>query len=147
MDGKPIMIGGGYSKVEFCDLFAQGRDLIHIKRYGGSGVLSHLFSQGVVSAQLFVSDADFRQKVNAHLPNVHKLADARERPAASEYNVVFAVISRTAGNELTLPFFSRVTARHAFQTLDAYGYKVALAKIRVDEVLIKTKKFKTKRKK
>jgi hypothetical protein len=50
MDGKNIVYGGGRSKVEFCDLFTKDRVMIHVKRYGGSGVLSHLFAQGAASA-------------------------------------------------------------------------------------------------
>jgi uncharacterized protein (TIGR04141 family) len=147
MDSKPIQVGGGYSKVEFCDLLSQDRDLIHIKRYGGSGVLSHLFGQGLVSGRLFASDADFRKKVNALLPRSHKLADSMQRPDPRDYHVVFAVISRTKGDELALPFFSRLTARQAVQTLNGYGYKVALAKINVSEAVTKTKKFTSKKKK
>src|SRR2546425_6910223 len=35
----------GYSRVEFCDLYTDSQDIIHIKRYGGSSVLSHLFAR------------------------------------------------------------------------------------------------------
>jgi uncharacterized protein (TIGR04141 family) len=64
MDKKNISYGGGSSKIEFCDLCTKDRKLIHVKRYGGSSVLSHLFSQGLVSAQLTLSDPKFRDKVN-----------------------------------------------------------------------------------
>ena len=60
MDNEKIWYGGGASQIEFCDLFIQKRILLHVKRYGASSVLSHLFSQGVVSATLFVQDQQFR---------------------------------------------------------------------------------------
>lgn len=73
MDKKLIQHGGGNSKIEFCDLFTTDKHLIHVKRYGGSSVLSHLFAQGTVSARLLLSDPDFRKKVNEKLPASHKL--------------------------------------------------------------------------
>jgi uncharacterized protein (TIGR04141 family) len=141
MDRKIIPVGGGYSKVEFCDIFSNNNEIIHIKRYGSSGVLSHLFNQGVVSGQLFVSDADFRKAVNDRLPDSHQLADSETRPEPSAFRVVFAIVSSETGNNLTLPFFSRLSFRNAFRTLEGYGYKVALAKIPVNEPLAKTKKI------
>jgi len=61
MDKKTIQIGGGRGKIEFCDLFSASKELVHIKRYGASSVLSHLFSQGVVSAEAFRSEPEFRK--------------------------------------------------------------------------------------
>jgi uncharacterized protein (TIGR04141 family) len=145
MDRKLVAIGGGYSKVEFCDLLSQEKDLIHVKRYGGSGVLSHLFSQGFVSGQLFASDAGFRKSVNSLLPGSYRLSDVEARPDLSFYRVVFAIVSSEDGTDLTLPFFSRLSLRHAMQALQGYGYKVALAKIRVTDARSKTKTF-TRRK-
>jgi uncharacterized protein (TIGR04141 family) len=141
MDRRLISIGGGHSRVEFCDLFSRGKDLIHIKRYGGAGVLAHLFSQGVVSGQLFVSDEGFRQAINGKLPAAHRLADVERRPNAEDFRVVFAVVSSERGDRLTLPFFSRLNVRHAAQSLLGYGYKVELAKIAVAETMAKTTKF------
>lgn len=141
MDRKIVAIGGGYSKVEFCDLLSRENDLIHVKRYGGSGVLSHLFLQGVVSGQLFASDAGFRESVNSLLPDSHKLSDVAARPDLNVYRVVFAIVSSEKGTDLTLPFFSRLSLRHAMQGLQGYGYKVALAKIRVPDDRSKTKTF------
>lgn len=54
MDKKTIYYGGGRSQIEFCDIYTKDRRLVHVKRYGGSSVLSHLFAQGVVSAELLL---------------------------------------------------------------------------------------------
>jgi uncharacterized protein (TIGR04141 family) len=140
MDRKNIPIGGGYSKVEFCDVFTNEKDIIHIKRYGGSSVLSHLFSQATVAGELFVSDERFRARVNNLLPESHQLADSRDRPRDQEYRVVFAIVSQSP-RPLGIPFFSRVSARHAAQRLAAYGYRVALAKISVSETARKLEKY------
>jgi len=50
MDRKEVMIGGGRSRVEFCDLYSNNKEIIHVKKYGGANLLSHLFSQALVSA-------------------------------------------------------------------------------------------------
>lgn len=129
MDAKMISHGGGHSSVEFCDIFTGDKKLIHIKRYGGSNVLSHLFSQGVVSGELFVSDADFRQKLNTKLPASHKLSDPKPQPNAREYEIIYGIIS-DSDNPLDIPFFSKVTLRNAKRRLTTYGYEVSIKQIK-----------------
>lgn len=140
MDRRLISIGGAYGKVEFCDLFTSAKDLIHIKRYGASSVLSHLFSQGVVSGEAFKSDALFRTRVLEALPKSHRTFDATSIPQSGEYRVVFAVISDKT-TPLALPFFSRVNVRQACRRLEAFGYRTALAKIQVSVQKAKLKKY------
>ena len=132
MDGKNIPFGGGPSKIEFCDLYAKSRAMIHVKRYHGSSVMSHLFAQGVVSAQAFVQSSDFRQKVNAKLPASHKLRNTERRPRADTFEVAYAIVSRSA-KPLELPFFSKVNLRHSAELLRTLGFKVTLTKIPVSE--------------
>jgi len=141
MDRKIISIGGGYNKVEFCDLYTRDKDMVHVKRYGSSSVLSHLFSQGLVSSELFQTDPLFRKKVDVKLPGTHKLDDVARRPRDGEYRIVFAVVSDEPG-DLTLPFFSRLNLKHAVRRLQGYGFNVALTKIPVSEKLTKLKKCK-----
>ncbi len=132
MDRKNIRHGGGYSQIEFCDLLTKDKKLVHVKRYGGSAVLSHLFSQGVVPGELFIADADFRKKVNEKLSDSHKIANVADRPEASEYQVIFAIIY-PPDSDLEVPFFSKVSLRNAKRRLETYGYKVALQKIKVEK--------------
>ena len=132
MDKKMIIHGGGHSSVEFCDLFTKGNMIVHVKRYGGSSVLSHLFSQGVVSGELLISDTNFREEVNHKLPHSHKIENVSARPDASNYQVIFAIIS-DKGRDLELPFFSKVTLRNAKRRLETFGYKVVLQKIKADK--------------
>ncbi|MDX2142334.1 MAG: TIGR04141 family sporadically distributed protein [Rhodospirillaceae bacterium] len=144
MDADCIQIGGQNSKIEFCDLFTANKELIHVKRYGGSAVLSHLFSQGVVSGQLFASDPAFRTMVNAKLPNSHKLANPIERPSVEQYKVVYAIVKGpTASQGLSLPFFARLSAKNATKTLSGYDYKVVLSQIPIDATVAMTKKIQT----
>ena len=140
MDCKNISYGGGQSRFEFCDLYSNTRDIIHVKRYGNSSVLSHLFAQGLNSGELFQTDPKFRKSVNDILPDGFKLFDTSTRPPQSDYQVVFAVISNAPG-ELTLPFFSRLNLKHAARRLEGYGYKVAKAKIGVNSTKSILKKY------
>lgn len=128
MDKKIISHGGGYSKIEFCDLFTKDKNIIHVKQYGGSSVLSHLFSQGVVSGELLLADSDFRKKVNDKLPDSHKISNPNNKPNSSDYQVIFAIIS-SSSKQLEIPFFSKVSLRNAKRRLETYGYKVSLQKI------------------
>lgn len=129
MDQRMIVHGGGHNKIEFCDIFTSEKRLIHVKKYGGSSVLSHLFMQGAVSGELLVSDGEFRAKLNRELPRGFKLVDPKRiRPNPSEYEIVFAVISGSS-NPLNIPFFSKVSLRSARRRLESYGYTVTKKKI------------------
>jgi uncharacterized protein (TIGR04141 family) len=141
MDKKTIQYGGGYNRIEFCDLYTKSGSMIHVKRYGGSSVLSHLFAQGIVSGELFQTDAEFRHKVNQILPETHKLRDTEQQPTMGKHEIVFAVISDAGGSALDLPFFSRLNLRHAVRRLEGYGYKAAVAKISVNDHLRKLERY------
>ena len=132
MDRKNIRYGGGASAIEFCDLFVEKRALIHVKRYGGSSALSHLFSQGLVSATLFAQDSEFRTQVRERLGPRHRSGVPEGHPRLEEYEVGFAIISRSGG-ELVLPFFSKVNLRNVARSLKGLGYSVTLTKIGVEE--------------
>jgi uncharacterized protein (TIGR04141 family) len=128
VDADTVQYGGGHSSIEFCDLYSRERDMIHVKRYSGSGTLSHLFSQASVSGQSFKSDAEFRKKVNAKLPASHRLAEPRAPISQDDYRVVIAIVGGPTSCT-KLPFFSRVTLKHTFTQLVAYGYKVAVTHV------------------
>jgi uncharacterized protein (TIGR04141 family) len=82
MDQELIDHGGGHSKIEFCDVYTDDKKIVHVKKYAGSGTLSHLFSQGVVSGELFVGDQDFRRNIEyevAKRVQASRFASAAER--------------------------------------------------------------------
>jgi uncharacterized protein (TIGR04141 family) len=143
MDKDLTYLGGA---MEFCDVLSKKKELIHIKRYGGSATLSHLFYQGVVSAELFKMEPRYRELVRAKLPTAFRMFTAAMQPKFEEYQVVFGIISRS-DKPLTMPFFSRVGVRHAVRRLQAFGYKASLAKINVTDARKKLMKFKKKAKK
>jgi uncharacterized protein (TIGR04141 family) len=136
MDQKLIAIGGRFSGIEFCDLFSSDGDIVHVKRYGASSVLSHLIAQELVSAEAFRSEPKFREKARGLLTQDFHWT---EPIASDKFQVVFAVVSERPG-ALKLPFFTRVNLRQAVRRLGAFGYKAALAKIVVDDAIAKKKK-------
>jgi len=141
MDRKKIMFGGGRSNFEFCDLYTKDKDIIHVKRYGQSSVFSHFFAQGTNSGELFHTQSEFRKLVNQKLPKSHKMKDSTKRPNPDEYQVVFAIVSDAEGGKLTIPFFSRLNLRAAVRRLGGYGYRVAIAKIKVNPGRSKLKRY------
>lgn len=128
LDAKNLSIGGGHSKVEFCDVMTDGpRRLLFVKRYGHSSTLSHLFAQASVSGRLLKTDEDFRTLVNTKLPPPMQL-DATRAPDASSFEIAFVILSRST-KPLLLPFFSRVSLMIAHENLVAMGYPVTLVKV------------------
>ena len=127
MDKKNISYGGGSSRIELCDIYSNDKKLLHVKRYGGSSVLSHLFSQGLVSTQLILSDGNFRALVNKKLPNSHKLPAKNEKPKANEFEVVYVIASNDKKTTaLDLPLFSKINLRSCYNRLQLMGVATSL---------------------
>lgn len=146
MDAKNIMYGGSKSRIEFCDVVIEETDLMHMKRGTSSSSLSHLFSQGVVSAESFKSDESFRRKLLMRLPKSANEAVYSERPKEDQFRVVYAIVSGKDG-ALQLPFFSRVTLKNAVKRLESMGFRVAISKINISENQIITRKYRPEDKK
>ena len=129
MDRKNINYGGGSSSVEFCDVYdTENKAFMHIKNYYGSSALSHLFAQGRVSGQLFLSDSKFRKKVKEKEPSLP--FDPNTKPSPEDYKIIFGIISKDE-NDLNLPFFSKVNFKNERNLLNTFGFKdVYLTKIK-----------------
>ena len=126
-DRKQIKCDTAVDKVEFCDLFSNGKHIVHVKRYAGSSApLSHLFAQAVVSGTLFRRDSEFRIKVQDLMPS--GFGPVTEIPMGLEYEVVLGIVSQSK-KPLRLPFFSKVNLNSARARLEELGYRVTLAKI------------------
>jgi len=128
MDRKNIIYGGGSSSVEFCDIYDEkNKTLIHIKNYYGSSALSHLFAQGKVSSQMFLSDKKFRDKVKEKEKELKFNPETDPRP--NDYKIIFGIISESE-KALNIPFFSKVNFKSTKNLLNTFGYKnVFLTKI------------------
>lgn len=145
LDKDNIRYGGGQGQIEFCDLYSRERDLIHLKRYSSSATLSHLFSQAAVSGESFKSDVEFRRKVNGKLPTAFRLADVARSPDPDQFRVVLGIIGGPA-ETVKLPFFSRVTLKNSFSQLRAYGYRVAVSHIPLEERFARLSELREKEK-
>lgn len=128
-DRKNVHHGGRRSQIEPCDLLTKDRRLIHIKRYGGSSTLSHLFAQGYVASELLAEDGKYREKMRAKLPDEIKHLIPIDRIDPARYTVVYAIVGRSSeGRKLAelLPFFSRANLYRTAQRLGRIGYKVGV---------------------
>jgi uncharacterized protein (TIGR04141 family) len=139
-DKNKIFHGGGHGQIEVCDLFSKDKQLIHIKIYGKSSIFSHLISQGFVSGRLLQLDSEFRNKVKNKLQApFNKLIEVDRRPNENEFTIIYGIISESEGDDLYLPFFSRVNLNNTTKTLKGFGYNVELLKIFVDDTCAKKK--------
>lgn len=138
LDSKNILLPDAASPVEPCDIYRREKELIHVKRYGGSSVLSHLFNQGLVSGELLQSEIQFRKKFNERLPKHLQIDGIEKVPNRNEYTIVYAIVSEQEEG-LSIPFFSKISLKHAVNRLEAFGFNVRLAKIPVSDIRKKTK--------
>ncbi|WP_239692738.1 TIGR04141 family sporadically distributed protein [Pseudomonas sp. R4-84] len=125
-------LGVRYANIEPCDFLSSDKQFIHLKDGHSSGPISHLWSQGVVSAEALVSDADFRKKLRSvvrELRNeaVRLLPAINGRVVRADYTVVYGVMRKPYKNgELDLPFFSKVSLQAAVDRIDQLDIPVAL---------------------
>lgn len=129
--------GVSYANLEACDFVSHSKQLIHLKDSASSAPLSHLFNQGLVSAEALRRDSTVRTKFR-------KVARQREteysrsgfiallptavRIVPAEWTVVFGVLKKKGARSgtLDLPFFSKVALRAAAERISLMGYQVEL---------------------
>jgi uncharacterized protein (TIGR04141 family) len=128
LDQQWINPRGTGSRLEFCDLLSECNAFIHVKKYGSSSVLSHLFAQASTSIDLLMNDTSIQDQVNKHLEQTYLSVRFNKDDSPRKYRVVLAVMQKTSGH-LHLPFFSKVNLRHHARRLINMGFKVELAKI------------------
>lgn len=131
MDRKLINYGG--NKIEFCDIYLKTKKFVHVKKYRGSAVLSHLFAQGLVSAECFF-DKEYRRLANKELGKDFHV-DEERTINPHEYEIVYAIAKADAmeGELPTIPFFSKVSFRIAKARLVHFGYQVSVIGITKEE--------------
>lgn len=124
----------GRDGVELCDILTSDRRFIHAKRRGASSTLSHLFAQGLVSAELYLDDQRFRDGAAELLERLGASADmlSRERPNPGEWEVAYVVLTRGVRKDTpyTLPFFSLANLASSARRLQDRGFKVSIAEVR-----------------
>lgn len=125
-----ISIGGGQgNNVEPCDLFWNNK-LIHIKKNGGSSVLSHLFNQALVSAQAWL-DSGFRSQLYEKMQKNNEGICISEPFSASDYEIIIAIINKFSNKRPRIPFFSKVAVCFVAKNIRNLGYRIKLKNIKM----------------
>ncbi len=135
LDRRLIKPTGAASKIEPCDFLGRERQLIHVKDKTSSSRLSHLFSQGTVSARVLATDPPSRDSVRNEVIAVQAetgqtgyediIPISGNDFTRGDFTVVYCVIA--SSDKPKLPFFSLVSFRQAARELHALGYKWAFA--------------------
>lgn len=133
LDKKLMKVDGGVRQIEACDIYTDKNQFVHIKNKHSSAQLSHLFSQGRVSAECFISDQEYRKQLynNVKTKLGKNIFSYKKKPGAGEYEVIYAIISKDIGPlEKTIPFFSMVNLMLAVQDLDRMHLKYSVKLIK-----------------
>lgn len=131
---RTSMTTGLTSAIEPCDLLEARRGIfVHVKDGRRSSVLSHLFDQGVVSLETFLSVAKTRQQVRA-LAKIGKTGSPLCEPVnPSKLTVVYAIVdSAPKKGPWRLPFFSMLAAKHAAERIGSR--QAAFRIVRIDDL-------------
>jgi len=129
LDQVDVRAGDG-DEVESCDLFHENGYLVHVKRYNGSQTLSHLFSQGFVSAQLIAGDIAYR---TGFIAAVTERGSSFVRAAEDAPRVVTFAIGFSKDGQLPadLPSFSKVNLRDFAKRLRGSQVRPTLCRIQI----------------
>ncbi|MEG0752707.1 MAG: TIGR04141 family sporadically distributed protein, partial [Angelakisella sp.] len=133
MDKKMVGVEDGPKKIEACDIFTISKQFIHVKNKGQSSQLSHLFSQGKISAQCFISDEKYRQQISdiAQSRYGKNIFDYHSKPRSNEFEIVYAIIDdKDTPISKKLPFFSLVNLMLTIKDLDRMQFKYSICFIK-----------------
>lgn len=120
----------GQSRIEACDLLTQNAEFICVKKYNRSSTLSHLFSQGLVSAMLLNDHQKYREFILKQCPQTWKPPFSANGEQKKNIAFVFAIAAGKSGVlPGILPFFSKVNLRHCRRSIERMGYRVMVYKI------------------
>lgn len=133
------------STFEMCDILTCDKKLLHIKHFTSSAVLSHLFNQGLVSAEC-LKDKNIRKQANKQIDGGFRL-DETDSFKAENYEVVFVIAKNKTPRRPDLPFFSKVALHNVALRLQLIGYKYSICGVLYTYVDPKKDKKKKKRKK
>lgn len=130
LDRKLVPVGKNRNPIEICDVLTINNQMIHIKKYSGSSVLSHLFNQGLVSASLLKKgEQDYLIKGNEQ---VKKQTDRTEFELnnSKQYEIVYGIISKETDDLPNIPFFSKISFCSVRDKLKMYGFVCSIKAIK-----------------
>lgn len=125
LDKKLYRPAQSSDRVEICDLLTQDSEFICVKRMTSSATLSHLFSQGSVSATLLKEEPTYQDAIMENAENRWP-----EWSLAPSPLFVFALPTKKPGPlSESLFFFSKVNLVAHKRAIARLGYRVALCKV------------------
>ncbi|WDE08775.1 TIGR04141 family sporadically distributed protein [Thalassomonas viridans] len=133
LDQKWVRPHGVANNLEFCDLYSNCKAIIHVKKYGSSAVLNHLFAQAYQSIEMLVNSPEVIEQVNEHLSET-RITLSYDGTAQREHRIVLAIMDHRTG-DLDIPFFAKVNLRHHCRKITGMGFNVELAKIPIGGVV------------
>jgi uncharacterized protein (TIGR04141 family) len=130
-DAKNVMLGGGQSKFEFCDLFhPETKTLIFAKIVSRSSGMSHLVEQVRRATDLtFSPDPAFRTKLKKVFKKEHPKAERAgldTRPKNADWNLCLVSLGRSA---TTLPFFAKCSLINLYDDMRQRGHDLFFASV------------------
>ncbi|WP_420125509.1 DUF6119 family protein [Longimicrobium sp.] len=121
---------GGNSRIEVCDLLGPDGRFYCVKKYEGSSDLSHLYAQGLVSAELLVDVPEYRQFVLDKINGVFQPSFTAQTARLAGLKVVYAIACPTDFRiPEDLPFFAQASLASHARKLVRCGFDVELARI------------------
>jgi uncharacterized protein (TIGR04141 family) len=137
LDRHNVITSASTTPVEICDILTRARQLVHVKRHLGARDLSHLFSQGFVSAELLQDDRRFREAAQRKIEELGGrgafLFFDPEGIRTDRFEIIYAIVADWRGRTLVeaLPFFSKVNLRRTAQDLSSRGFRVSCRPVSV----------------
>ncbi|WP_392840243.1 DUF6119 family protein [Streptomyces sp. LN500] len=143
LDKDNFYIGGPNQKIEICDLMTKDMKLICVKQQTSSATLSHLFSQGSVSAELYRGEESYRERIFRDA--ARKWGNSIQEPSSGP-TIVYAIANDREGPlSETLFFFSKISLLFNARIVERLGLQVALARIPMPEGSLRKKKRRRKK--
>lgn len=128
--------GAPGANLEPSDFLSKRKQFIHLKDGHSSAPISHLWNQGVVSAEAFTLDEKFRIDLRKQTQKRQKkfkksgfdtlLPDGRSKPVPSDYCIVYGIMRDRYKKSglISIPFFSKVSLRAVAERIKLMGYTV-----------------------
>ena len=132
----------GFRRIELCDILTADGEFIHVKRKSRSSTLSHLFAQGSISAETFVNDGVFRDKIRDEIkgrqtgalvgPHLGLIPERDVAVDRSRYTVHYAVLTTSKRDGVDwIPFFSKLNLMQHGRQLSNLGFRMSISKVSV----------------
>lgn len=138
LDAKLVYTQGTTGGIEVCDLLSDEAKLIHVKKYGGSSQLSHLFAQARVSSEALQISANFRNDARSLIlarsegSSQFDLISPGVMPTG-DFEIVLAIGKHWGTKDIdSLPFFAKIDLRKTIVDLRSRGYKVSVHRVSIE---------------